>query len=169
MISTKPAQRAGNDDLGLYTLAVVAVFVGVLFTFAAAVLNGGRLFLAVPVLTVLLSASGAYLSESYVISMLLGLLPIYGTGVGEVVAASYDPLLVGIVNLLLLFSIGGILLATLGFLVGVTVRYGRDIASRARWMAVRVGVSAVLCAGLYVAAKNHWISYGVTVLIFSRI
>ena len=94
--------------------------------------------------------------------MLLGLLPIYGVAVGEVVAASYDPLLVGIVNLLLLFSIGGILLATLGFLVGVAVRYGRDIASRARWMAVRVGASAVLCAGLYVAAKNHWISYGVT-------
>ena len=162
MISTEPAQRAGNDDLGLYTLAVVAVFVGVLFTFAAAVLNGGRLFLAVPVLTVLLSASGAYLSESYVVSMVLGLLPIYGTGVGEVVAASYDPLLVGIVNLLLLFSIGGILLATLGFLVGVAVRYGRDIASRARWVAVRVGASAVLCAGLYVAAENGWISYGVT-------
>ena len=113
-------------------------------------------------LTVILSSAGAYLSESYVVSMVLGLLPIYGTGVGEVVAASYDPLLVGIVNLLLLFSIGGILLATLGFLLGVAVRYGQDIASRARWMAVRVGASAVLCAGLYVAAENNWISYGVT-------
>ena len=66
MISTEPARQAGNDDLGLYTLAVVAALVGVIFTFAAAVLNGGRLFLAVPVLTVLLSVSGAYLSESYV-------------------------------------------------------------------------------------------------------
>ena len=95
--------------------------------------------------------------------MLLGLLPIYGVAVGEVVAASYDPLLVGIVNLLLLFSIGGILLATLGFFVGVAVRYGRDLTLRARWVAVRVGVSAVLWAGLYVAAENDWISYGVTV------
>ena len=115
---------------------------------------------AVPVLTVLLSASGAYLGESYVVNMLLGLLPISGVAVGGVVAASYDSLLVGTVNLLLLFGIGGIPLVTLGFLVGVAVRYGRDLTLRARWVAVRVGISAVLWAGLYAAAENDWISYG---------
>ena len=87
--------------------------------------------------------------------MLLGLLPIYRVAVGEVVAASYDPLLVGIVNLLLLFSIGGIPLVTLGFFVGVAVRYGRDLTLRAQWVAVRVGISAVLWAGLYVAAGER--------------
>ena len=101
MASTDPARRAGSDNLELHILAAVAGLTGVVFTFAAASLDGGWGFLVVPVLTVLLSASGAYLSESYVASMLLGILPIYGVAVGEVVAASYDPLLVGIVNLLL--------------------------------------------------------------------
>jgi hypothetical protein len=164
------AQITGNveksfNNLEAYTLATLAVFSGILWTlYTVYVSSGGRIFIFVLVFAILFSGFSAYLTESYAISILLGLLPIYGAGVGEVIAAPYHgPILLGIINLLLLFSIGGVIISTAGFLIGIITRYKSDIIDKKRWLALRVGASVFICLALYVAARNNWISYSVTV------
>ena len=166
----KMAQITGNvensfDNPGAYTLATLAVLSGILWTlYTVYVSSGGRIFIFVLVFAVLFSGFSAYLTESYAISILLGLLPIYGAGVGEVIASPYDrPILFGIINLLLLFSIGGVIISTAGFLIGIIARYKSDIIDKKRWLALRLSGSAFICLALYVAARNDRISYSVTV------
>jgi len=163
------AQIVGNVENSFnnpeaYMLAILAIFSGILWTlYTVYVSSGGRIFIFVLVFAILFSGFSAYLTESYAISILLGLLPIYGAGVGDVIAAPYDgPLLFGIINLLLLFSIGGIIISTAGFLIGIIARYKRDIIDKKRWLALRVGASVFICLALYVTARNNWISYGVS-------
>ena len=148
-----------------YTLATLALFIGILWAlYTVYVSSGGWIFIFVLVFAVLFSGFSAYLTESYAISILLGLLPIYGAGVGDVIAAPYDgPILLGIINLLLLFSIGGIVISTTGFLFGIIARYKSDIIDKKQWLALRIGTSIFICLGLYIAARNNWISYGVSV------
>lgn len=148
-----------------YTLATLALFIGILWAlYTVYVSSGGWIFIFVLFFAILFSGFSAYLTESYAISILLGLLPIYGAGVGDVIAAPYDgPLLLGIINLLLLFSIGGIVISTTGFLFGIIARYKSDIIDKKQWLALRIGTSIFICLGLYIAARNNWISYGVSV------
>ena len=152
------------NNLEAYTLATLAVFTGITWTFYTVyVSSGGRIFIFVLLFAFLFSGFSAYLTESYAISILLGLLPIYGAGVGEVITSAYNgPILFGIINLLLLFSIGGIIISTTGFLIGTTARYKSDIIDKKRWLALRIGASVFICLVLYVAARNNWISYGVS-------
>ena len=152
------------NNLEAYTLATLAVFSGILWAlYTVYVSSEGRIFVFVLFFAVLFSGFSAYLTESYAISILLGFLPIYGAGVGEVIAAPYDgPIVKGIINLLLLFSIGGIIISTAGFLIGIIARYKSDIIDKKRWLALRMGASVVICLTLYVAARNNWISYGVS-------
>ena len=164
------AQITGNvenrfNNLEAYTLATLAVLSGILWTlYTVYVSSGGRIFIFVLVFAVLFSGFSGYLTESYAISILLGLLPIYGAGGGEVIAAPYDgPILLGIINLLLLFSIGGVIISTAGFLIGIITRYKSDIIDKKQWLALRLGASVFICLVLYVAARNNRISYSVTV------
>jgi hypothetical protein len=152
------------DNPEAYVLATLAVFSGILWAlYTMYISSGGWIFIFVLFLAVLFSGFSAYLTESYAISILLGLLPIYGAGVGEVIAAPYDgPILFGIINLLLLFSIGGVIISTAGFLIGIIARYKSDILDKKRWLALRLSASAFICLALYVAARNNWISYGVS-------
>ena len=163
------AQITGNvensfDNPGAYVLATLAVFSGILWAlYTVYDSSGGRIFIFVLVFAVLFSGFSAYLTESYAISIPLGLLPIYGAGVGEVIASPYDgPILFGIINLLLLFSIGGVIISTAGFLIGIIARYKSDIIAKKRWLALRLSASAFICLALSVAARNKWISYGVS-------
>jgi hypothetical protein len=163
------AQITGNveksfNNLEAYALATLAVLSGLLWTlYTVYVSSGSRIFIFVLVFAILFSGFSAYLTESYAISILLGLLPIYGAGVGEVIASPYDgPILLGIINLLLLFSIGGVIISTAGFLIGIIARYKSDIIDKKQWLALRLGASAFICLALYVAARNNWISYGVS-------
>jgi hypothetical protein len=163
------AQITGNvenssNNLEAYTLATLAVFSGIIWAlYTVYVSSGGWIFIFVLFFAILFSGFSAYLTGSYVISILLGLLPIYGAGVGEVIAAPYDgPILLGIINLLLLFSIGGVIISTTGFLIGIIARYKSDIIDKKRWLALRIGASVFICLALYVAARNNWISYGVS-------
>ena len=164
------AQITGNVENSFknheaYTLATLAVFSGILWAlYTVYVSEGGWIFIFVLFFAVLFSGLSAYLTESYVISILLGLLPIYGTGVGEVITSAYNgPILFGILNLLLLFSLGGIIISTAGFVIGIVARYKSDIIDKRRWLALRIGTSVFICIVLYVAARNNWISYSVTV------
>lgn len=148
-----------------YTLATLAAFTGILWAlYTVYVSSGGWIFIFVLFFSILFSGFSAYLTESYAISILLGLLPIYGAGVGEVITSTYNgPILFGVINLLLLFSIGGIIISTIGFLIGTIARYKSDIIDKKRWLALRIGASVFICLVLYVAARNNWISYGVSV------
>ena len=152
------------NDPEAYTLATLAVFSGILWAlYTVYVSSGGWIFIFVLFFTILFSGFSAYLTESYAISILLGLLPIYGVGVGDVIAAPYDgPIFLGIINLLLLFSIGGIIISTAGFLIGFIARYKSDIIDKKRFLALRIGASIFICLTLYVAARNNWIAYGVS-------
>jgi hypothetical protein len=163
------AQIKGNVENSFnnpeaYTLATLAVFTGILWAlYTVYVSSGGWIFIFVLLFTILFSGFSAYLTGSYVISILLGLLPIYGAGVGEVIAAPYNgPIVLGIINLLLLFSIGGVIISTAGFLIGTIARYKSDIINKKRWLALRLGASVFICLALYAAARNNWISYGVS-------
>ena len=163
------AQIKGNventfKNPGAYTVATLALFSGILWAlYTVYVSSGGWIFIFVLLFAILFSGVSAYLTESYAISILLGLLPIFGAGVGEVIAAPYDgPILLGIMNLLLLFSIGGIIISTAGFLIGIIARYKRDIIDKKRWLALRMAASVFISLALFVAARNNWISYGVS-------
>jgi hypothetical protein len=148
-----------------YTLATLAVCSGIFWAlYTVYVSSGGWIFIFVLFFAILFSGFSAYLTQSYVISILLGLLPIYGAGVGEVITSAYNGSIVfGIMNLLLLFSIGGIILSTTGFLFGIIARYKSDLIDKKRWLALRIGTSIFICLALYIAARNNWISYGVSV------
>lgn len=152
------------ENLWLYALAVGALITGIVLTFIMATVRPrGLVLLSIALLIFVFAALSGYLSGSYVLSMFLGLLPLYGAGIGEVIGAPYDgSLLAGIANFLLLLSAWGLIVGTFGFLLGIVVRYRGQLSEQTQWIAVRVGISAATLLALYLAARNNWISFGVT-------
>ena len=163
MVQINSIKENNLHNAGTYTLAILAAISGIFWTlYTVYVSSGGQIFILALALAILFSGLSAYLTESYIISILLGLLPIYGVGVGEVITAPYKgPLLVGIINILILFSLGGIILSTSGFLIGIIARYRRGVINKKRWLALRIVTSAFICLVIYIAARNGWISYSV--------
>lgn len=163
MVQINSIKENNLHNAGTYTLAILAAVSGIFWTlYTVYVSSGGQIFILALALAILFSGLSAYLTESYIISILLGLLPIYGVGVGEVITAPYKgPLLVGIINILILFSMGGIILSTAGFLIGIIARYRRGVVNKKRWLTLRIITSAFICLVIYIAARNGWISYSV--------
>lgn len=150
-----------SDGVSFYLLILLALAV----SFALLVTNLLEIvpffILAIPVFAVVFAALGVCWSGSFVISVLLGMLPAYGWATGIVlVRPTVTPLTRNLVHANLLVTRFALPVATIGFIIGTGIRYRDQLHDRLPWLLLRIAIAVAITLLLVAAEQYNILQYG---------